>query len=123
PEAPGAAEGAAGQPAAAFAEERRARALGGIDHFDLTIVRVGDVEFAVLVGDAEGVLETDLAADAVVVAELEEPFADDGLHLAGRIERHRADGADLAVGDVEILAVAGEAAGLGEGRLLVAAVG
>ena len=46
--------------------------LVGLEHLDLAVVRVGDVELAVVAGDAEGVLEADLVADAVLVAECEQ---------------------------------------------------
>src|SRR5262249_38151362 len=94
-----------------------ARALLRVDLLDLAVVGVGDVDRAVPVGDAEGVLQADVAGRAVLVAEVEQAVplnANQRLALPLAVEMCRADGAGLAGGDVEVAAIAGEAARLSQ---------
>ena len=84
-----------------------------VDGLDLAVVGVGHVELAVVVGDAErsaGAAPRWSSAGslghppgAVAVAELEQPAADERVHRPVAVQRHPADGADLGVGDVEVL--------------------
>ena len=66
-------------------------------------------------------LEAGLHRRAVDVAEGEQPGdrqvrrADDRADFRPRVQRHGPDGTAFAVGHVQPLAVAGQAAGLGEG--------
>src|ERR1051325_5844134 len=94
----------------AVAQVGVAGALDGVDELDFAVVGIGDEEFAVCVGDAEGVLQADIIAFAVLVAEFEESFADDGVDgsLVSR-QGQSADGADLAVGDEEAFAIGRQA--------------
>ncbi len=56
-QAAGFAEGGAGEPAVGLAaKERFARTVLGVEYLDFAVVGVGDVELAVVEGDAQGVL-------------------------------------------------------------------
>src|SRR5205085_1032052 len=70
---------------------------------------------------AEAMLEFDVVAFAVLVAEVKEVPADDGGDGAFHAgERHSADRAGFGVGDEDLLAVGGEAGGLCKGGDLTA---
>src|SRR5208282_1366342 len=101
----------------AAADESGTRSPGRVDDLDLTIVRVGHVEQIVVISHAQDVLQPDLVADAIDVAELKKPFPNDGLDLAAAARGHGADAARLAVGDVERGAGASEPARLGKACL------
>src|SRR6266851_6079715 len=62
-------------------------------------------------------LETNLIAQAIHVAELEQAFTDDRFDIPFAVQGHRPDSADLAVGHVQGAAVAGQTARLGEASL------
>ena len=79
-----------------------------VDDLDLVVVGVGHVELALVVGDAQRVLQPDLGPRAVDVAEGEQPGggqlrrADHACRtVAVRVERDGPDRAALAVGHVE----------------------
>src|SRR5262249_25113622 len=102
------------QPAGGIAEEGRATAVLGVDELDLAIVRVGHIQLAALLGHAEGMLQAYFLADAVHVAKLEKPLADDSRDFALTTKRQRANRADLTIRHVQVRAVACQAAWLGE---------
>ena len=71
-----------------------------------------------MIGHPEGMLQPHLLfANAILVAKLEEPCADDGLHHAVDPEADRADRAGLTVRDIQQRAVGGDATRLGHGGL------
>src|SRR5216117_660914 len=103
--------------------KRAARGGARVELLDLVVVGVGDGEKTRVPDDPERVLEAHVRrADAVPVAELEEPLADDRPDGPARPRLDHADRARLAVGDVEELAVGGEAARLVHRRRLARAV-
>src|SRR5207253_734631 len=55
-----------------------------IEHFEFTVVGIGDVELSLVINDTEGMLQADFGPDAVLVAEAEEPVADQSAHLSRR---------------------------------------
>jgi hypothetical protein len=67
-----------------------------------------------MVAHAEDMLEANLLADAIPVAELEQPLANQRVDLALAVQRYGPDGAHLAVGNEQGRAVAGQTARLGE---------
>src|SRR5947209_8047104 len=75
------------QPAGRLAQERRAGSLHRIEDLDLAVVGVGDIEQPSMIGDSQGMLQANSRARAVVVAELEEPLADQRRYFARTIER------------------------------------
>src|SRR6185503_8960666 len=105
------------------AEERLHRARLRIHGLDLVVVAVGHIEHALVPSQADAVLEQRVVPHAVLVAEVEESGAHDRPDLPGGIEVHLADRADLAVGDVYLAVLDGQAARLGEQRLVVRPVG
>src|SRR5262245_5344666 len=120
------AERAGAEPAPVVpAEERRELLRFQVEHANLTVVGIRDIELAVVVHDTERVLEARffLVANgvfelprAVLIAEHEQAAADQRLDAALPAERNLAQRADLAIRDVEVLAVGREAARLGEVR-------
>mgnify|MGYP005838965733 CR=1 FL=1 len=79
------------------------------------VVGIGDVEVVFGEGDALGVLELALAADAVAVAVFEEAGAGEGDDVALAADWDGADGGAFGVDPVELDPVGGDAGGLGEG--------
>ena len=67
-------------------------------------------------------LKSHVVSDAVNVSEGEQALADEGVYRAHRGNGGGADGAGLAVGEVQGLAVRDDAAGLGELSVLERAV-
>ena len=57
-------------------------ARGRIDHLDLVVVGVGDVNAAVVKFDVEGMLQSHVVAASVHVTVVEKALADDGLDVA-----------------------------------------
>src|SRR5262249_28467051 len=81
---------------------------------DLVIVRIGHIEDIVVIRHTEGMLQPHLLfASAVLIAKLEEPFTNDGLHRAVDAKTNRADRTGLAVRHVQWRAIAADAARLG----------
>src|SRR6266852_7873894 len=109
------------QPAGRLAEKSRARALLRVNYLDLAVVSVGDIKLALVKEDAESMLQANLIADPILVAEVEKPPADNGFDFAA-LEGDGPNGADFAIGDVERVAVGGQTARLGEGSLVENAV-
>src|SRR5579872_6268950 len=89
------------------------------------VVGVGDIEEAATrraerhPRDAKRMLETGGVTYAVAITEIEEVAAGQRPHptFAGDAGRDSADGADLAVGHIQALAVGGKSARLGEGGI------
>src|SRR5262245_61262460 len=101
----------------AVAERRSTLSSAGVESLDLVVVRVGDEERAVHPRHAERMLQPHgLGANAVHVAELEQPLAEDRADLAAR-EIDLADRARLAVRDVEPAVDSNEPARLVHRRL------
>ena len=103
--------------ACAGADHGLADSGGRIESFDLVVVGVGNPERAVVKLDAYRVLQPDVLADAVHVAERKQVESDDGLDAAHGVDGRRAYGARLAVGEEEGSAVVGDSAGLRKLRL------
>src|SRR5437879_13283248 len=101
------------QPARRLAEKGRARALLRVDHLDLAVISVGDIKLALVTEDAQGMLQANLIADRVLVAEVEKSPADDGFDFAV-LDRYSSNGAHLAIGHIERVAIGGQTARLGE---------
>src|SRR5437870_3680207 len=85
-----------------------------IDYLDLVIVGIGYIEEPICELDSERMLKTGLAALAILIVETEQIAASrDRAHFPG-LEIDSAYRADLAIGNIEILAVESEPRGLSE---------
>ncbi len=93
-----------------------------VDHLELVVVSVGDVELSIHQDNPEGVLQTDRRSDSVAVAKIEQTRPDQGSHSAGGLKGESPHAADLAVGHIEGRPIAGQTAGLREAARQVGAV-
>ena len=88
----------------ACSQERSHAFIFWIELFDLVVVGVCYQDFVAEARETERMLQTNVVAASVNVAELEQIASDERLHCAA-IDIDRANDVRLAIGDVEILAV------------------
>lgn len=91
--------------------EGRGRALHRVDHLDLAVIGIGHVQPILVKSHAQGVLQTDLSAYAVHVAEVEKSMADNGSDPAHSAQGHSPNGTHLAVRHEQSRAISGQAVG------------
>src|SRR5215470_14709295 len=77
------------KPGFSRAEKRSRRAQHWTNHFDFMVIRVSNVEHAVIVGYTERMLQSHPFSLTVNITKLKEIFPNDGRYVSARIKAHR----------------------------------
>lgn len=89
---------------------------GGVEHLDLVVIGVGNEHAASGDRDPERMLQPRRIARAILITKLEQVAAGDGRHRIAGWQIERADDVGFGVGDIQRVAIKGEAGRLREGR-------